>query len=231
MPQDDPSHNLSETAAVCIVAHPPERGRRLASVPAQAGPGCCCCCCCCLHSLGAIIGASMASNSGGGPEPRGYLPLLHYWDEESDAARPWTASPSDREAVTRGHGAVTDQGQPAPPVESFRTEDGREISLRKPSLSAVRIFWWMSLILVFGGLILMSGSEGPLFAVVVGLLILPAIQLGAAFVTAIIVSAGCEGPDKSYQLRQLGKLTGGLVAGAVVGILVMVAIWAVFFLR
>jgi len=38
--------------------HPPERRRRTTTLYAQ---GCCCCCCCCLHSLGGLIGSTVAS--------------------------------------------------------------------------------------------------------------------------------------------------------------------------
>lgn len=38
-------------------AHPPERRRHQAGVTCNCG----CCCCCCLHSLGSLIGASVAA--------------------------------------------------------------------------------------------------------------------------------------------------------------------------
>jgi len=37
-----------------FVAHPPERGRRSATL---LSPGCCCTCCCCFHSVGSLAGA------------------------------------------------------------------------------------------------------------------------------------------------------------------------------
>ena len=51
-----------DAVPITVVAHPPERGGARAATPAQAGAGCCCCCCCCLHSLGALIGATVGGS-------------------------------------------------------------------------------------------------------------------------------------------------------------------------
>jgi hypothetical protein len=71
-----------------------------------------------------------------------------------------------------------------------------------------------------------DGGDG----VVIGLFILalsfPAIQLVCAVVVALWLGVSTR-HDKPYQLRQLGKITLGLVVGTVAGIMSMVGIGVV----
>jgi hypothetical protein len=62
--------------AVQIHKHEPER-RRAAATTLHCG--CTCCCCCCLHTIGSLIGASVAPTIGRGA-PVGSL--TSYYDEE-----------------------------------------------------------------------------------------------------------------------------------------------------
>lgn len=213
----------SEAPAVTLIAHPPERRQRRARVPAQAGH-CCSCCCCCLHSLGALIGAAVAPALGG-PRPDLYLPLTDYWDEE-DFDRPASLASRDREAV------MTDALSPLPPpaeADLVRERHERNLGIALPALgfSAVSLFWWILLILVIGGLVLstMGGrGEGLLVGGVIMLLVFPGLQLAAAAFTALILGVSYR-PDKGHQFRQLGKIVLGMVAGTVLGILLMVGIY------
>jgi hypothetical protein len=228
-------HDPAESPAVMVIAHPPERRQGRSSVPAQAGPGCCCCCCCCLHTLGAIIGAAVAPNLGGGPKPRSYVPLTHYWDEEADEPGAWPTSAREREAVT-----AEPPASPTTPVDPVRLDkDERGIALPAPGPSAVSLFWWTVVVLVFlatVGIYFWNrrdfGRNGEA-VVIIGIILLlgfPGLQLGAAVVTAFILAVS-DRPDKIYQLRQLGKIVGGLVAGTAIGLLAMALLCGVFSLR
>jgi hypothetical protein len=53
----------TETTRISVVAHPPER-RRQSLVFVASGCCCSCCCSCCLHSIGAVVGASIAGAMG-----------------------------------------------------------------------------------------------------------------------------------------------------------------------
>jgi hypothetical protein len=169
---------------------------------------------------------------GGGPEPRSYLSLTHYWDEEVDKPHRWTTQAPDRQAITRDRDAVTAQAVPTPaaPGDSFRPSgDEPRIALPKSSLSAVSLFWWTFLVLTAVGLLVAIGYlRGDRLALVGGviiiLLILPGLQLGAALLTAIILAVTAH-PNKGYQFWQLGKIVLGVVIGTLIGLGVM---WAMF---
>ena len=51
----------------------------------------------------------------------------------------------------------------------------------------------------------------------------PGLQLVSAFLTLILFACWPR-PDKSRQLKQLAKITGGVVAGTIAGILLMIGI-------
>ena len=94
--------------------------------------------------------------------------------------------------------------------------------------SAVTVFWWVLCFLIFLGFlgtILTNPSEGAslLITGVVILLVFPAMQLASAFFT-LIIFAFWPRPDKLYQMKQLGKVTAGVVAGSLLGIAVMAVI-------
>src|SRR5262245_16517565 len=184
-----PSLADAADSSVTIIAHPAERRSRRPSIPAQAGHCCCCCCCCCLHSLGAVIGAAVAPNLGGGSGPRSYLPLMHYWDEVDDPGA-WaphqeavTARPPDASPIS------------AEPLRSY--ERTPNIALAEPGAPAVAVFWWTLLVLVILGMIVgaVNGPTGILVGVVIILLVLPGMQLAAALFTAIILGVS-ERRDK-----------------------------------
>ena len=70
-----------------------------------------------------------------------------------------------------------------------------------------------------------SGGEGLLIGIIIILLVLPAMQLGAALVTAVILGLSNR-PDKRFQAKQLGKIVLGVLAGTFIGIVLMVVIAA-----
>jgi hypothetical protein len=137
----------------------------------------------------------------------------------------------DREAVSRGRDAVTAQGEPSPavPAEPFRASDDDDRNIARPtsSLSAVKVFWWTVLGLVIAGLVLSVAyhREGLVVGGIIILLVLPAIQLGAALITAVVLLALVPGVNQGYQFRQLGKIVLGLFVGTILGSLVM---WGLF---
>jgi hypothetical protein len=190
-----------------------------------------------LHTLGGVIGAAIAPALGRGPEPRSYLPLTSYWEETYDPA-PWARSARDPEAVTRGRDALTAQEVPlAAPDEPRRAaDDDRNYTLpSSTSPSAVKVFWWTVLGLVIAGLVLFTVQSGfstrgmgeVVVVAIILLLVLPAVQLAAAVVTALVLAV-VPGADKGYQFKQLGKIVLGLVAGTILGCLVMWGIYLVF---
>lgn len=239
MPKDSLIREPAKPSAVMVVAHPPERRRGRSSVPAQAGHCCCCCCCCCLHSLGGLIGAIVAPNLGNGSKRLSYLSLTHYWDEEY-SPRPGLTSTREREAITaetpfppwkREEEAITAEGPvppvtPAEPLRSYARQRG--IALPASGASAVSLFWRTVLVVVIAGWCLLPVAVGAGMDLLIGgLLILlgfPAMQFAAAVVTALILAASNR-PDKSYQFMQLGKIVVGMVAGTLLGILVMVGLY------
>jgi hypothetical protein len=102
--------------------------------------------------------------------------------------------------------------------------------IAKPGVSAVRVFWLLTLATVLLGVLIASRMPEAGNTILGGLFILlmvfPAVQLGTALITVIWLAVSSR-PDKSFQLWQLGKITLGLFAGTVAGILVMVVIGVV----
>lgn len=119
-------------------------------------------------------------------------------------------------------------GSPMPLMFYYDEDTGEKVpDIRKPGLSAVALFWWLvaafsALGCVFG-LAAGRAAEGLLVSSVIVLMVFPAIQLLAAIVT-LIVYAIWPRPDKARQLKQLGKITLGVVLGTIAGIGIMVAI-------
>lgn len=224
MTNDTLPHRLPEISEVTLIIHPPDKRRGHLSVPAQAGPCCCTCCCCCLHSLGGIIGAAVAPNMGSAARPPGpkanWDLLAHYWEEEIE--EPGPLGPA-REGITTAREGIT-AGVPVTPAEPRPLQ--QRIVLPRRGLSAVSLFWWISLILGFGVFLWFSVSGsggGPLLGAFILVIFLPAVQLGAALLTALILAVSAS-PHKSYQFQQLGKIGCGVVVGTVVGILAMVVL-------
>ncbi len=216
---------LSRTAlshAVRVVVHPPERGPRRSSVPAQAGPCCCSCCCCCLHTLGGLIGAAVASNLAGPPRRSADLPLPHAWEGADLDLSSWTGARRQQEAVTRRAPAP-----PNPPDEAAESlKPNRPVTLHAFGPSAVSLFWRTLLLLAVAGVTFSTikiGSEGFAVGLWFLVLILPAVQLGAAILVALILAVSRR-PDKRYQLLQIVRIALGVMVGAGAGLMLMVAL-------
>lgn len=120
---------------------------------------------------------------------------------------------------------------PLPLGYYYEEEDEYAVpDVSKPGVSAVKVFWFLSLgVWGVGGLIgsAQAGGEGFVGALIILLLLFPAIQLGCAIFTLLWLALSVR-PDKSFQLKQVGKLTLGLVVGTVAGILAMVGIGVMF---
>lgn len=63
-----------KVAPIRVTAHRPERRRRSLVTLHCGGGCCCCCCCCCLHSIGSLIGATVAPKGERAPAGPAYLP-------------------------------------------------------------------------------------------------------------------------------------------------------------
>ena len=116
------------------------------------------------------------------------------------------------------------------PMTHYYDEDvGIDISVvRKPGLSAVTIFWWILCLLIFIGFAIgivenRGGGDTLIITGVIMLMVFPGLQLASAVIT-LIVFACWPRYDKFYQLKQLGKITAGIVVGTIAGILAMVGI-------
>jgi hypothetical protein len=167
-----------------------------------------------------------ASLSGIRPESPSDLPQTHPWDEVKLDLSTWATARREQEAVT-----PRVPGPPSPSAESVRSLEGnRGVTLPASGPSAVSLFWWTLLILVICGIMLGFIKEGPnglVFGLIIIVMVLPGLQLGAAIVAALIMAVSNR-PDKSYQLRQIGKIVLGVMVGAGAGILALVVLFFLF---
>lgn len=216
-----------------IVAHPPERGRRRGVV--LYGTCCCCCCCCCLHTLGGLIGALAGSTpSPGGAPPRlvpspppGALeefrlgPLPPDGDDEHVSERPAPAdAPLPSELIT-----------PAPPGEAparavDQPQEFGHVGARR-AMSGTALYWLTVLLLTPPACVaaaIYAGSwrrpEMGVGVLLVLFLGLPAVQLAASVVAALLVLAGPPG-QREARWGQIARITGYSLIGAAAGIVIM----------
>jgi hypothetical protein len=119
-------------------------------------------------------------------------------------------------------------GSPMPTTHPFDEKAGTQIPLvTRPGSSAAAIFWWLLCLLVLlGGVFGILNKQGAVTVVII-LLVFPLIQLASALIT-LVVFACWRRDDKVYQLKQLAKITAGIVLGSVVGILAMLVLAAMF---
>ena len=193
-------------------SHEPERRRR-ASTTLYGGTTCCCCCC--LHAVGGLIGAAVAPFIGSGKPPS----LFYYAEEEASLA----PTPPPATGVKTVESAI--QAGPTRPIVRIEEDEDRP-SVSHPAangVSAVALFWWLLLALSFivliwggstGGGVSFGGSS------IILALVLPAVQLGSAFLVLFVLLFSRR-PDRSYQLKQLGKIAMGTFLGTLVGSLLM----------
>lgn len=92
--------------------------------------------------------------------------------------------------------------------------------------SAAPLYWLLLavggiLAAVFGGPLLGAHSDASAGVWILALG-LPAIQLGVSVVAALIIAVVPTYPDKGAYLASLAKITGGAIAGTVLGIVLMV---------
>jgi hypothetical protein len=107
----------------------------------------------------------------------------------------------------------------------YDEEDGVALpNIAKAGVSAVKVFWLLSLVAALLGALIGAalGREGFGVGLVILALVFPAVQLGSALITLAWMALSFRS-DKSFQLWQIGKIILGLVVGAVVGVLAMVA--------
>jgi hypothetical protein len=152
------------------------------------------------------------------------MPLLSYWDEEELEASPPRASVGEAEEITT---AAPGPVVPRQPQHSSQPE--RRFDLRTSGPSAVSLFWWSFLALCMLGLVLPSlmSPDSLLVGAFIIALTLPAFQLGGGLVAALILALSGRS-DKGYQFRKLGQILLGMVAGTMIGWLVMVVLVALF---
>jgi hypothetical protein len=121
------------------------------------------------------------------------------------------------------------RGAPMPITYYYDEETGDALpEISKPGLSAVSLFWWISCFLIFCSflytILLEKGRVDSMMVTgVILLLVFPLLQLASAVVT-LIVFGFWPRPDRGYQLKQLGKITAGVLLGSILGIGAMVGI-------
>jgi hypothetical protein len=86
-------------------------------------------------------------------------------------------------------------------------------------ISGVALHWWI--LLGFCGIAAcILTALGGVIGLILLALALPALQLAACFIAAVVVGSSTR-QDKSYQLGQLGKTAGGIITGGAIGIVLM----------
>ena len=109
------------------------------------------------------------------------------------------------------------------PITYYEDEEtGQPVrQLRKPGLSAVTLFWWILCLLIFlgfaYGIMTDRGGEGMVTAALVLMMVFPLLQLAAASIT-LFVFFFWRRPDVIRQVKQLGRITAGVVLGTIAGI-------------
>jgi len=99
----------------------------------------------------------------------------------------------------------------------------------RTGFSAVKIFWLISLVLAVLGALLgaIGGGESFIIGLVILALVYPAVQLASGLVVLVWLALSTR-HDKSFQLKQTGKIILGLFVGAAAGIMAMVGIGVLF---
>jgi len=164
--------------------------------------------------VGAIIGAAIAPNMGGGSKK-------DYWDSEGYSHTVQATSNPDPQAITAEDPSA--RATPSKRSDPTFSEEEQRIGLTRSRLSAQLVFWLTFPVLAVIGIVIGSISyrEAPRWVVIsVILLGLPAVQFVAIMVTALIIGVAAR-PSRTYQFRQLGKIFLGTLAGAFLGALAM----------
>jgi hypothetical protein len=227
---------MNRADTLVIECHPPERRRR---TEVRICHGSCCCCCCCLHTIGGIVGAAVAPALGSRSSAWSHASLIDYWDEEDHPLGRAPVPEAGQEAIIKR--TITDYPPPvAPGQEAISTQAprtprhselaaGAVPNIAMTGVSAVKVYWLLSLTALIVGVLISPAWAGrwsievPIISLIILLLVFPAVQLVCALITLSWLALSSR-PDRSFQMKQLGKMTLGLFLGTVAGILVMVGI-------
>jgi hypothetical protein len=147
-------------------------------------------------------------------EPIKVEPVDAVSSQHSNAITPEAPSPTRQPAMISA-------GEPMPDIR------------RSFGVSSVALFWWLTCILTLVGVPLTMGLSGFGYfwgIAIIILLCFPGIQLVSALLTAIIYGIW-ERPDQDYQLRQVGKIALGVLAGCGLGMGAMIGIGLLLSLR
>ena len=90
---------------------------------------------------------------------------------------------------------------------------------KKMCPSAVKVFWYLSLATTLLGTLYFTVQEGSFIECLVILaLVFPVVQVVCVVITLIYLEMS-SGQDKSFQLRQIGKIMWGLLVGTAIGLI------------
>jgi hypothetical protein len=189
--------NEPHPPAIVVRRHPPERLVRALARGEVAE--CCGCgaCCCCLHSLGSLAGAIAGTfNPEDPPDPRvKKAPPIGLRDDE--LAGPAAAVPAN----------------PGPGPRS---------------VAAAGVFWWSTaalaaLLIVVQPLIWVD--NGPAMRIGLVIVVLPAVLLGGAMVSALVIAGVSSLRGDIREWKRLGGITLGIVAGALIGVVLILPLF------
>jgi hypothetical protein len=167
-----------------------------------------------------VIGAAIGS-AAGGPPP------LEWHDDPALLTPPPAAAPRST-GIKPGATDIATGRARAAAVRPELDEDA--FDLRRPSsLSVAALFCYICLGVSLLALLFSSRwrGEGLLMGVILLLLAFPAVQLASAAVVFLVLLCSRRS-DRVYQMKRLGKITLGVVLGAMAGVSAMWLLYRAF---
>ncbi len=222
-----------ERAEFELEVHPPER--RSTSVVLACGGcgcGCCCCCCCCAHTVGGLIGASVASAKtvyvpmakvAVAPRQTKRLVRCRGCGHAAPAAEGISGEASCAQCGKSGPIVATAaRAIPVNPEDLAKTKTSRKIGV---------FATWMATVAIT--LIALLASDLSVETLLVVGLVFPLFQVIAAIGAIIVVAIAPRTlvPTKSEAFRAIGAVLLGAVLGTIVGMGLMLPIGGLLLLR
>jgi hypothetical protein len=208
-------------APIQIRVHPPERRQRRGVV--LYGTCCCSCCCCCLHVVGGILGALLGSARSNQAPARG-TPPPEALEKFRPSIQPTAADRGAKgpdEAITPANTGLT-ESTPTADMPALPTIPSPAVSAPPiQGLSGTGLYWWTMLVLTVIACLWGSRSSGPPAERILAVFVyLPAVQLAAALVAALLVFLwpADERPPRWHTIWRIAR---GAFLGTLLGLLVM----------
>jgi hypothetical protein len=205
-----------------IRVHPPERRQRRGVV--LYGTCCCSCCCCCLHVIGGVLGALLGSAPANQaparrtPPPEA-LEKFRYFIQPTASDR---GAEGPEEAITPANTGLT-ESPPTADMPALPTIPSPDVSAPPDRrLPGTYLYWVTVLVLTVIACLGGSRRSGPtaehVLLVVFGYL--PAVQLAAALVAALLVFLW-PADERPLHWHTIWRIARGAFLGTILGLLVM----------